>query len=206
MEFRIKNQIHNSLYFDQNVELFSVWRANKYNIVFDMNDYSNVSPYNSTDSSGSTEAQFNVLEINNLEPDFNTKHYDDPYYFINNAKYEFASANYANGYADGYYYNGSKTRISMVVTFDTNDWYLSFNGRIWNLEDILIDRYGYSWYGWFVSTDANLDSKHNRFFNTDGSLDKSGSTINWNKLRADNATDALRMLIIESRTLGNKDI
>ena len=194
----IKDQIHRSLYFDENVQLYSVWRANKYNIVFDMNDLSKVNPLNNTVSKGSTEAQFNVLDINNLSAELNTDHYDDPFYFINDASYETANAYYENGYTDGYYYNGSKVRISMVVTFDTNDWYLVFNGKTWNLEDILIDRYGYSWYGWFVSTDGKLDTNFARFFNTNGSLD-------WATLRADNVNLATRMLIISSRTLANKN-
>ena len=188
----LKDQIHDSLYFYNNVKLYSVWKANKYNIVFDMNDYSNVNPLNTTVSKGSTEAQFNVLNTNNVQMSIlNTDHYDDPFYFVNDATYQQANENYENGYTDGYYYDSTKTRISMVVTFDSNDWYLVYNGKTYNLEDILIDRYGYSWYGWFVSTDGKLDSNFARFFNTDGKL-------NWTSVIASNR-------VIESRTLASKD-
>ncbi|MBP3581241.1 MAG: hypothetical protein J6J33_00640, partial [Clostridia bacterium] len=172
----IKDQIHNSMYNGGKINLYAMWKANKYNIVFDtnMND-------------GSTTPQFYSLTTSS----YNNKDDANPY-FIDNVSYNYANANYANGYTDGYYYDGTMNRISLVVTFDTNKWEIVYGGNVYHLTDVLIDRYGYTWMGWYVSPDSTLSSTFKEFFNTNGSL-------NWTSVDGSNQ-------IIDASTYADRDV
>ncbi|MBQ8424681.1 MAG: hypothetical protein IJX17_01510, partial [Clostridia bacterium] len=133
----IKDQIHNSMYdgiTNSVVTLYSVWKANRYEITFDMNK-----------NNGSTTPQFYNIE------NADDRAYNNDAYFIN----------------DGI--------VKVIVTYDTNVWNINYNGRLISLEDVLIDRYGYTWTGWYVNNESASVSQ-NKFFNINN------DSMPWNDL------------------------
>lgn len=139
------------------IHLYAIWKANVYTMQFEVND-SNVK-YNN----GSTAAQ---LQVNKAVD--NTGSFDDR--FDSTGLY-FNLAINANNHGTTKYYS--------YITFDTDDWYITDSDdgvidsvfsyydeteshKIWsdNLLDVIVDRYGYSWLGWFSKKENNIYEKN----------------------------------------------
>ena len=131
------------------IDLYAVWKANTYLVKLNFNDSNN--------SNGSTYAQLglmnNILNISSL------------YTFDNNVGRTTFNVSYDS---DVFY---------AYVTFDTNNWFITktpaiaysyyygennsnsqFSFTNENLLNYVIDRYGYTWLGWFDSKLVNVAS------------------------------------------------
>lgn len=153
------------------IDLYGVWKANVYSLKFNTNDkaYSN----------GSTSASLNIIS-SATGSDYSgrlTTHsnYNDSFITTTYAGFNLSEKKVDNLDVSGDYY--------CYVTFDKNDWFISkskqdttkiltqydsyysyqkydygvvanFNGT--NYLNMILDRYGYSWLGWFSKKKDNL--------------------------------------------------
>lgn len=158
----LKNAITRSkpLDFDEEstISLYAVWKANTYYVSIDVNDAISESIENENHTTNNTSTIY-IAKKNGTEglTVFSTDTIGRlilPGNLTNNAKGEYIS--YSNSYLDCY------------VTFDTKEWYVlerdTNDQKSWNsvpystfggdtkkvlLKDYVIDRYGYTWLGWF---------------------------------------------------------
>ena len=125
-----------------NITLYGVWRANTYALEFNTYDAA-------SEGNGTTSA---AIQKNN---------------------YATLSYTWAKNKPNGFYLEGNSTTYYCYVTFDSNDWYIVDSNDVKekrgssiysykpdtstpfifgaeNKLDFVIDRYGYSWLGWFT--------------------------------------------------------
>lgn len=153
------------------IDLYGVWKANVYSLKFNANDKAN--------NNGSTSASLNIIS-SAAGSDYSgrlTTHsnYNDSFITTTYAGFNLSEEKVDDRDASGDYY--------CYVTFDKNDWFISkskvdttkdltqydsyysyqkydygvvanFNGN--NCLNMILDRYGYSWLGWFSKKKDNL--------------------------------------------------
>ena len=145
------------------IDLYAIWKPNTYVVQLNFNDNNTNSSNWYSSTNGSTMASLGTSKI--ISPDSLALNYN----FLSTTN---------NGY-NITYTDGSITTYYAYVTFDTNNWYIvkdpslaisylnsneinyRHNGLVDsnNLLNMIVDRYGYTWLGWFDSAfDANVAS------------------------------------------------
>lgn len=150
-----------------NFNLYAIWKANTYSLQFNV--------YDNSANNGSTEYKLDV-KAKAAEDKSTPKLYDD--LFSNNG------LSFNVGHIDGAIATGATTYYCFI-RFDTNDWYITdadvsnvntlfsyYNeaagcvNNKWNTvldsnnkTNLVIDRYGYSWLGWFSKNETDIRVK-----------------------------------------------
>ncbi len=150
-----------------NFNLYAIWKANTYSLQFNV--------YDNSVNNGSTEYKLDV-KAKAAEDKSTPKLYDD--LFSNNG------LSFNVGHIDGAIATGATTYYCFI-RFDTNDWYITdadvsnvntlfsyYNeaagcvNNKWNTildsnnkTNLVIDRYGYSWLGWFSKNETDIRVK-----------------------------------------------
>ncbi len=133
--------------FKYSIDLYGIWKANTYNVILNLNDADIKLEGETLKTNGSTISFFkHHLGL------FDTTNSYDGVVGIGSLRYKGGS------YVDASYY--------VFVTYDTNDWYILVNPNnkysakdssveVQSLKDYIIDRYGYTWLGWFAKQLTN---------------------------------------------------
>lgn len=150
-----------------NFNLYAIWKANTYSLQFNV--------YDTSVNNGSTEYKLDI-KAKATEDKSTPKMYDDA--FTNNG------LSFNISHVDGAIATGSTTYYCFI-RFDTNDWYITdadvsnintlfsyYNeaagcvNNKWNTVldstnkiNLVIDRYGYSWLGWFSKNETDIRVK-----------------------------------------------
>ena len=175
------------------MNLYGVWKANVYALTFDTNDYTN-------GNNGSTPASLNV--ITSADGGTDVSKYNS--ILTNHANFnDFFDANTYSGVK----MNSDKATQTYFcyVTFDKNDWFISKSslgsgttaydsyysylkddngvaniGSNKNYLNIILDRYGYSWLGWFYQKKTNAKQNDDSSFTTTGRVFGSSQYTKYN--------------------------
>lgn len=166
------------------ISLYAIWKANVYAVELDLNDATEMNGRTSTSNTlnGSTTSEFAFRDSSGAG---NTYIWNN----TNGKTYELGALGYYNGIKnnlnnDDVYY--------CYVTFDKNDWFIvsanDVNGKLKsnyyslyasksldfvgvvnekNMLNFIIDRYGYSWLGWFSE---KLADTYERNFSSSGEV------------------------------------
>lgn len=169
------------------VSLYALWKSNVYAVELDFNDANEMNGRNNNDNNlnGSTKSEF---ALKTSATDYIWSGKNDP--SGNMYKYSIGNLGYQNAISQRV--NNSDTDVLndiyyCYVSFDKNDWYIvsgnSVSGNLtstyYSLRDdsttskfvlsnklkFIIDRYGYSWLGWFSEKLAN--TYENKFTSSD---------------------------------------
>lgn len=150
------------------INLYGIWKANVYSLKFSTNDYD----VDSSISNGTTKSSLNIVSAKGSDEDaYSTYIRTHENYRDNFITTTFAGFNLSGDLTTTYY---------CFVTFDKNDWFITksktgsgistydsyysyikdtngvaslYGGK--NYLNMIIDRYGYSWLGWFSEKKTN---------------------------------------------------
>lgn len=181
---------------DNIINLYGIWKANVYALKFDTNDFEN-------GNNGSTPSSLNV--ITSADGGTNISNYNSILTNHTNFNDHFETNTYS-----GFYMNSETANETYYcyVTFDKNDWFISksslgsgttaydsyysyekdSNGGVNNIGEnknylnIILDRYGYSWLGWFYQKKDNAKQYDTSSFTTNGRVFGSSKYTKYNSL------------------------
>ena len=163
--------------------LVGIWKANTYTLQFNVND--------STVDNGSTNAKLNIAGSGDAAKRIlneTTASFDDEF------KENYISFDISTTSNDN-------TTFYCYVRFDSMDWYITTTpasdiNRLFsaksnelttrNLFDVVVDRYGYSWLGWFSKDETDIKEGDNR------------DTIVDNRIFASNYYNVLKTTFVDS--------
>ena len=175
------------------MNLYGVWKANVYALTFDTNDYTN-------GNNGSTPASLNV--ISSADGGTDVSKYNT--ILTNHANFnDFFDTNTYSGFKMNS--DTATQTYYCYVTFDKNDWFISKSslgsgttaydsyysylkdnngvaniGSSKNYLNIILDRYGYSWLGWFYQKKTNAKQNDDSSFTTTGRVFGSSQYTKYN--------------------------
>ncbi len=141
------------------IDLYGIWKANTYNVILNLNDANAFLKNDSVNKNGSTVSFFK----HNLYA-FDTS-------VVNNGVVGIGELLYKAG-------ESANQKYHLFVTYDTNDWYVLVDAEngyshdnaatyVQSLKDYIIDRYGYTWLGWFAEQLENYkETLNNKDFGT----------------------------------------
>lgn len=192
------------------IDLYAIWKANVYAVELNFND----SVSNNSVKNGTTAANIGLGHHSSFDSYYwNGKTYSDAIYNYS------GGLNYSNKIDQNVSKAGMSDTYYCYVTFDKNDWYIvsannirsnynissenSFNdftstrkfldeNRTNNKLDFVIDRYGYSWLGWFSEKLAN--TYENNFANNGSKVFGSDYYYSRSEITYDNSSRVMPYL------------